>query len=138
MQPQAYSTLIFRERSGEARKNTTEKVPHYAQKLPRHMANNFTASLYANGISIMSVAWFARDRQYFSNTRSPHSFIKKYGSRVSTTLCRTQTASPWLAISRCFYAAVESWLATPNSAAHAHLAIGAYTLTVDTYRRMRL
>ena len=43
--------------------------------------------------------------------------------------------SPWLAKSRRFYAA-ESWLATLNSAAHAHLAIGAYLAyrRIDPYR----
>ena len=134
MRPQAYSTWIFHERSGEARKNTTVKVPHYARKLPRlprHMANNFTTSLYANGIPIMYVASFARDRQYFSNTGSPHSFIKNMVAAYNT---REYKLSPWLAISRRFYA--ESWLATLNSAAHAHLAIGAYLAyrRIDPYR----
>ena len=102
MRPHAYIARgIFARNQVRPEKNTTEKVPHYAQKLPRHMANNFTASLYTNGMSILSVAWFARDRQYFSNTWSPHSFIKLWWPR--TTLSRTQTASHWLAISRRFY-----------------------------------
>ena len=133
MRPQAYSTWIFRERSGEARKNTTVKVPHYARKLPRlprHMANNFTTSLYANGIPIMYVASFARDRQYFYNTGSPHSFIKIWWPRITLQNTNCPLGLPNHA------ASTLSWLATLNSAAHAHLAIGAYLAyrRIDPYR----
>ena len=92
MRPHAYNTWIFHERSGEARKNTTEKVPHYAQKLPRYMANNFTTSLYANGISITyqtieRLTWIMikllQTLRYFSN-----SFGGKSAVRLKRALVR--------------------------------------------------
>ena len=92
----------------------TVKVPHYAQKLPRHMANDFTQTAYL-------LCPLPGLLEHLESTQ----LYKKYGSRVQHSAEHKwpPLGLPYHAAS--IYATVESWLATPNSAAHAHLAIGA-------------
>ena len=130
MRLHAYSKWIFRERSGEARKNTTEKVPHYAQKQPRHMANNFHR-LCLRKRHIYYVRCLVCERQaillqHLESTQLYKNMVAAYNTLQNTNCI------PLACHITPFLRDAESWLDTPNSAAHAHLAIGAYL----AYRRI--